>query len=1590
VICKETFGPDAIARIRQERSILQRLAAVEGVSHLVNEPVAASHSLLLQDVEGNSAAEVLADGRLPARHLLNIALRLAQILERVHAANVMHRDITPDNVVLRGPDLEPVLIDFDLATTFGEVRPALTPPEQIPGQLPFLAPEQTGRTALTVDQRADLYGLGATLYAMATGAPPFGEQEPLRLLHDVLTAVPPPLAEVAPAVGSGLSEIVARLLEKDPSRRYQSAGGLAHDLGLLQMGVLERLAEQDYPQRLLPVSLVGRTAERGQLLDAFARALRSSRRAVLVAGPGGAGKSALVNDVASAATRDRGRFVAVKHDRYRQDNTVSGVLQALQELARMLLGEPEDELAVYRHRIRTMLGDTPAAVAALPELSALLGVEPKPSAPVGPGPTTAHLHETAVRIFRAVATPEKPIVLFLDDLQWATVSGLQFLDALVTDDRIRGLLLVGAYRDAEVVEPGHPLTVLLERWREADRSPALIAIKGLDRNDQSPFVAGLLRMQPEDGSRLSRVLAERCAGNPYDTIELVNALRRDGILRLEPDGWRWDENEIRRYVGQGDVVDLLARRLARLPDETRRCLQLLGSLGSRVALALLSAAAAVPSPDLLDILAPAIEDGLLTMRDPDPAGAGAIVEFRHSRVQQAAMNDGSGSPIDRLAVARRLRDTGVFTAEAVEQYLANWPAINSPGERRLVLPLFRQAAQDAFQIGNYVTAERLLTAACAMADADGGADVETLGAWHQTLYLLGRLEEADHVYDRIGAGTFAGQNSSTIPAGELVAVASVQIDSLLNRQRATDALTLGLEWMGRLGHPLSGDQSDVTAGLEHLRWWAARASLEHDLPRPLPTSPDVLAAAKLINHLLAPSFFADPGLGDRLVVTAHRIWEESGPLADLVPRLASITGSLIPLGDYRTGALVARHVLSVAEQRGFTRAAAQARFLYVSTAKHWAEDIGDLCREAALAREELVRSGDLQSACFTYFPTLTGTLECATTLTALADELEPALVLAARTGNDASAVPFLAYQKLIDVLVHGADIVDAFDDEQSHRLRQSNGPGAFLSFLLEALAAALLDDAAVLRRATQALGPSLPTLTAQYAYVPALLLQMIARTESVLAQEPPDELNGLDGQQIEDWFAARAEEQPINLRHLFYLVRGERAWAEGNLESARTAYDLALRALDGVQRPWHRALTLQRTAKFFDRNGLSQIARALFAEAYEAFSDWGAETRAHQLSDYVGARRRHLPVRGSLGMSSADLDVLAILAASNAISSAVDLHQLRATVHSQLCAVAGATSVLLMVRCGPGDALHLVPGDTDDLLTLAEAEASGSIPGTVVRYVQRTNAQLVVKDAVSDERFARDQYFATLRFCSLLALPVSQAGETIGLVILENTAYRNAFTSQRTDAVRLLGGQLAVSVNNAILYRTLEERIAERTQALQEAKDEVERLSLTDALTGLGNRRQYGQIMEVLWETATAARAEVGVVIIDVDHFKLFNDHYGHLAGDECLRNVSGAIAGAVRATDVVARYGGEEFVVVLGRVDATTAGVVAERVRAAVESLGIPHERSPRGIVTISAGLATMIPETTHPTEYLVERADEALYRAKREGRNRVEFQLG
>jgi len=250
VIWKEPLGPDAKPRRDHETGILTALAAVPGVAHLVptnapndvpgGAPTDVPVGFALEDVGGVSLASTLtgpAETGWPVPDLVTLALRLARVLSGVHQAGVMHKDINPSNILITEPDRDPVLIDWDLATSFAEERPGFTHENAIAGTLPYLAPEQSGRTGRGVDQRADLYALGATLYQVAVGRPPFGKGDPLTLIHDHLARVPRPPRELNPAVPEMLSRIILRLLEKEPDRRYQSAAGLTHDLTRLQAGL---------------------------------------------------------------------------------------------------------------------------------------------------------------------------------------------------------------------------------------------------------------------------------------------------------------------------------------------------------------------------------------------------------------------------------------------------------------------------------------------------------------------------------------------------------------------------------------------------------------------------------------------------------------------------------------------------------------------------------------------------------------------------------------------------------------------------------------------------------------------------------------------------------------------------------------------------------------------------------------------------------------------------------------------------------------------------------------------------------------------------------------------------------------------------------------------------------------------------------------------------------------------------------------------------------------------------------------------------------------------------------------------------------
>jgi diguanylate cyclase (GGDEF)-like protein len=347
------------------------------------------------------------------------------------------------------------------------------------------------------------------------------------------------------------------------------------------------------------------------------------------------------------------------------------------------------------------------------------------------------------------------------------------------------------------------------------------------------------------------------------------------------------------------------------------------------------------------------------------------------------------------------------------------------------------------------------------------------------------------------------------------------------------------------------------------------------------------------------------------------------------------------------------------------------------------------------------------------------------------------------------------------------------------------------------------------------------------------------------------------------------------------------------------------------------------------------------------------------------------------------IDLMAVLKASQVLSSETSLDRLRTRVVEVLRTLTGASIVRMLLR-DETTGWHLC-ADDDTTTPVAEAAERGLLALSAFRYAERTRAALLVEDATRDDRFARDPYVASLDRCSLLAVPILSQGDVRAMVVLENRLSSNVFTADRLDAVLLIAGQLAVSLDNARIYASLEHKVAERTRDLEDANRQLQQLSITDPLTGLANRRRLADLLAAEWQRGLRTGHRVAVAMIDVDLFKLFNDHYGHLAGDACLRKVAAAANDTASGDHLVARYGGEEFAVVLLGEDVAAARRAAERIRAAVEALGEPHAKSPIGRVTVSIGVASLIPTPDSTPEQLIEAADVQLYQAKRDGRNRV-----
>ncbi|MDQ1924283.1 ATP-binding protein [Massilia pseudoviolaceinigra] len=1081
--------------------------------------------------------------------------------------------------------------------------------------------------------------------------------------------------------------------------------------------------------------LTGRAAEIGALHSAFA-----AGGGLLVAGAAGAGKSALLAQLAGMAADRGGWFVSGKFDQYRHD-APSAIVQAMRALGRLLLAEPDAALVQQRERILAALDSNAGLIAAaLPEFSLLLGCNDATC--TDPALHQARMRNAVLDLLRAVVSPARPLVIVIDDLQWAGPAALAAFDVLLRDATLQGLFLVGAYRNEEV-DDAHPLHPMLVRWRAC----ATLEVNNLAAADLAAFLGALLHMEPAFCAGLAALIGERTHGNPFETIELVEALRKQGLLGA-PD----DTARVRAFIAARDVTDLLALRVDSLPADARRMLQVLACLGGAVDAQVLALAAGLDARSL----APALADGLVLE-------AQRGLRLCHDRVQEVIYE--SMPPDERqalhLAIGRRLLGRAGQEAGASEQYLALGDSVPDPQERLRVATLFGRAAAGARSQADYTLEERFLGAAVRLLDSDGALPA-LMRAWHACLCSLGRHAEADDVYARIAA-----QESDLT---SLIEASSVQIGSLTGRRLLPQAIDLGMALLVRAGIVFADSAPDNGApGLDAITAWAYSGALDADLRRAAPTDPHVLAVGTLLHLTTMATYYADDRRLLGLLVRYQQMWIEHGPCAALLKTFGTLPILFKQRGDYRTGHAVLIKAQAIGKARGYDYEAAWLQHVFALASLHWVEPLENAVAHARQARQVLLQSGDLQYAAHTYHVEIVAQLECAPTLAIVAAILEEAQAGTPRGGNVTASRIQRSYRYLLDVARGDIDI---------HFPALAGDPDTLTARLARAHAALLFgDDDALLRHSAAAM-PLLASFAGIYPAALGYLFRALALAGG--AHADAGVLPELDA--CRDWMALRAADAPRNFAHLVTWIDAERAWATGDGAAAASLFDQGLLAMRAHRRPWHRALMTERAGLCYLAQGLHYVGSSLLAEALRHYEAWGAPAKARAMrANHAFLRTATAPARRAADAANAPLDkvdLLAVLRASQALSAETTLARLQTRASELLCSLAGATGVKLPI------------------LPIADAQRAPALPMSVLRHVERARDVLLLDDALQDDRFAPDPYFSGWSQCSLLAVPIFTRHLLHAVLLLENSATRNAFTADRVETVMLIAGQLTISLVN--------------------------------------------------------------------------------------------------------------------------------------------------------------------------------------------------
>ncbi|MDF5710512.1 MAG: AAA family ATPase [Nostoc sp. S4] len=1578
---------------RNQYTISKNLNVPEIIQTYSLEPYQNGYALVMEFGGISLPKWILKQGiLLSLKNFLSLAISLCNILDILYHHRIIHKDIKPANILISPETKQVKLIDFSIASLLPRETQTLISANVLEGTLAYISPEQTGRMNRGIDYRTDFYSLGVTFYELLTGQLPFESKEPLELVHCHIAKHPKEIkSEEIPQV---LSDIVMKLMAKNAEDRYQSALGLKFDLEnclaqLEETGEIKdfQIAQRDVCDRfIIPEKLYGRESEIETLLKAFEYVTNNQTQLMLIAGFSGIGKTAVVNEIYKPIVRQQAYFIKGKFEQFNRNIPFAAFVQAFRDLMRQLLTESDAQLSTWKNKILQALGENGQVILeVIPELKQIIGEQP-PATELTPSAAENRFNLLFQNFIQVFTTKEHPLVIFLDDLQWADSTSLKLIQLLMQSGS-GYLLLIGAYRNREV-STTHPLMLTLADIRKTNAKIHTITLAPLSKASLNLLVGDTLNCADEIAQPLTKLIYQKTQGNPFFTTQFLKALYEDKLIifNFEQRYWQCDIAAVKALTLTDDVVEFVALQLQKLPATTQNVLKLAACIGNSFDLLTLAIVSQQSAAETAVCLWKALQEGLILPTNEvykfyqqelfvnqnhcvaevprveasdghlsfinnqkqmtDNQGQMTVTyKFLHDRVQQAAYSliPDEQKQFTHLKIGRLLlentpqlqQEERIF--EIVSQL--NWgiALILKPNERQQLAQLNLNAGRKAKEATAYGAAIHYL---------NSGIKLLAINSWKIAYKLTLNL------YEEAAEATFLNNEfqqmeslieivlQKTTTFLDKVKVYEIKLQAYQVQGQPLQAIATGCELLAQLGIilPESVTPPDIQQYVVNTLSALAGRSIESLVDLPLMHDTKALVALRIMASIAPAIHQTSSYLLPIFACEEVNLSLKYGNTPLSAPGYADFGIVLNACNQLELGYEFGKLGLMLVDR--FQAKSVQSMTIFKvaafnqSNKQHVRSSIRFLQESHAIGLE----TGDffhvLASMIFQLFYAYLSGTEVLESLLADIKNYESHFAKNQRLLNW-SSILCQSIKNLIKYSDNPECLIGEYCQEEqllSALLKENDQLTLHIFFLSKLTLSYLFENFLVAvenaNQGEQYLNGAAGMLSVPIFYYYDSLSRLAVYPTTESSQQKQLLLKVSKNQEKLQF---RATFAPMNFQHKYDLVEAERHRILGDKMAAMELYDRAISLAKENEYIQEAALSNELAAKFYLDWGKEKIAQAYMQEAYYCYARWGAEAKTNDLekrypqllapilqaqhhrqsSNFDKSSFQHQTIQTNLSSNSLSetLDLTTIFKALQTLSSEIKLEQLFATLLQVVMENAGAKKAALLVLKQNKLIVEAVATVNEGVKLISlPLSTNDTIPSALVNYVKHSLKTVVLDDATAANDFSFDEYLIQEQPKSVLCKPILHQDQLIGLLYLENKLTIGAFTSDRLQVLNLLCNQATISLTNAHLYASEQEKsrlIGQQEEQYRSIFEAVsDGLSISDFETGV-----IVAANTTLWQMYGCSSYEeflslTPADLIHPDSLHLFADHLEVLKSDRqffcqgvCLRRDGTLFDFEVKAT---------------------------------------------------------------------------------------------